>query len=427
MTYLHQGITAARFHYVEIDRGWIWCLLWQSLCVWCRCIRSSSLKLLFLAWTRTRSLTLWWRHKAGSSHCPVCFTCMPNTYPRYTMMYGGRWPLQASRAQESPVATGRLSQHGILSTVRTAAISKDAMRTAVYMPRHQTVLRQVCRHCRILQIIDFRLADDAERFQSKSKLNGFLMHKLMRFVTVNLPYLDSTLSYQWLAQRLTRTQHSLGRYAVVAIHVIILIWEFICRVNAMLFFFCKTEHYPLWLPPDDIVARGGRQELITFIESLIKNKTLPQPGAVSTMLAGPPCQDISAANPHSSKVNVMETDQVLFRPPQIDPIDWNYFIKAVTFKRHHPLQVRNNMVFPLLQAVEYFRPRYIVVEQVPAAVSTDRGSYATTVQAHLLCLGYQVCHNASHVAFKVAHGFSRGLGKSVQHSTCTRNAMLKAA
>lgn len=51
----------------------------------------------------------------------------------------------------------------------------------------------VCRHGRILQILDFRLADDAERFPNTSKLKGFLKNKLMRCVVENLPFFYSTL------------------------------------------------------------------------------------------------------------------------------------------------------------------------------------------------------------------------------------------
>lgn len=186
---------------------------------------------------------------------------------------------------------------------------------------------------------------------------------------------------------------------MVTIRAWILICEAIYRVDTKLFFCCKTEHCSLWLPPEDIVARGGRHKLVSFIKSLIKNKSLPQPGAVSTMLAGPPCQDISAANPHSSKINVMETDQVPFKPPEMDTLGQHSTMKAAIFERHESLQVRNNMVFPLLNAVEYFRPLSVVVEQVPNALFADRGAYATTLQVHLLSLGYQVCRIASHIAF----------------------------
>lgn len=56
------------------------------------------------------------------------------------------------------------------------------------------------------------------------------------------------------------------------------------------------------------------------------------------------------------------------------------------------LQVRNNMVFPLLDAIEWFKPSYVVIEQVPVALSTDKRAYATTLQHQLLTLGYQVSH-----------------------------------
>ena len=167
-----------------------------------------------------------------------------------------------------------------------------------------------------------------------------------------------------------------------------------------MFFSCRTTASPEWLSAHEIVARGGKGLLLKYVDKLREHKRLPWPGGVSIILAGPPCQDISAANPHSSKSNVMETDQVPHVPAQITQAllpCTGWFSERSRPQRGAStapgtsLQVRNNMVFPLLDAVECFKPSYIVVEQVPVALSTDKRSYATTVQHQLLTLGYQVC------------------------------------
>eukprot|EP00892_Ulva_mutabilis_P006754 jgi/Ulvmu1/4450/UM002_0175.1 len=160
------------------------------------------------------------------------------------------------------------------------------------------------------EVLDFRMADAAKRF-STAKSKGFLMQKLM-------------------------------------------------RAETQLFFCCKVDGASVWLNTDEVLARDGQRQLLSFIVRLRTDRRLPWPGGVSAILAGPPCQDISNANPHSSKRNIMDTDQV-----------------------------RNNMVFPLLDAIECFQPSFVVVEQVPVALSTDKRAYATTVQHQLLTLGYQ--------------------------------------
>jgi site-specific DNA-cytosine methylase len=53
------------------------------------------------------------------------------------------------------------------------------------------------------------------------------------------------------------------------------------------------------------------------------------------------------------------------------------------------LQIRNDMVFSLVEAISFFQPDFAVVEQVKTALCRDNGIYASTLQGLLLKHNYQ--------------------------------------
>jgi hypothetical protein len=68
----------------------------------------------------------------------------------------------------------------------------------------------------------------------------------------------------------------------------------------------------IWKSADEVLAMGqeAREKLRLYVDNVFVQGLLPQPGTVSFMPAGPPCNDLSLANPYSEKKGILGTDQV---------------------------------------------------------------------------------------------------------------------
>lgn len=108
-----------------------------------------------------------------------------------------------------------------------------------------------------------------------------------------------------------------------------------------LFFCCDTPSGCVWLTGKDVIAKGASEKLRKFIQKIWDSHMLPSRGAVSVILAGPPCQDISLANPHGERKNVMETDQVrtIQNTPSANDFGtqkFNHVVSKSAFDDDHP-------------------------------------------------------------------------------------------
>ena len=94
------------------------------------------------------------------------------------------------------------------------------------------------------------------------------------------------------------------------------------------------------------------QELINRVFS--NDSSLPKKGDVDLIAGGPPCQGFSGYNRHRNL--------------------------------HDP---RNSLVEVFLDFVDYFRPRYVLMENVPGMLSMDEGRVVKALLESFNTIGYQ--------------------------------------
>ena len=61
---------------------------------------------------------------------------------------------------------------------------------------------------------------------------------------------------------------------------------------------------------DEIVARGAGGMLLAYVRRLRSSGVVPGPEGVSQIVAGPPCQGLSAANRWREHVDILRAEQV---------------------------------------------------------------------------------------------------------------------
>lgn len=111
-----------------------------------------------------------------------------------------------------------------------------------------------------------------------------------------------------------------------------------------------------------------------FIRKYNKKGCIPRPGDVDVVTGGPPCQGVSGLNRHAKHSDVLN-----------DP--------------------KNRLLKAYFDLVEYFKPSYILMEQVQDIFKKEHGAYARTAAALFLNNGYQVrCGLMAAGSFGVAQG-----------------------
>ncbi|KAL3146940.1 hypothetical protein ABBQ38_014910 [Trebouxia sp. C0009 RCD-2024] len=99
--------------------------------------------------------------------------------------------------------------------------------------------------------------------------------------------------------------------------------------------------------------------LAAFVQEKRRTKAIPMPGDIDVVMGGPPCQGVSGLNRHSATENILKDG-------------------------------RNRQVTAFYDVVEYFRPAYVLMENVLDILKKEDGTYAKSAMASLLNMRYQV-------------------------------------
>ncbi|KAK9854471.1 hypothetical protein WJX84_000728 [Apatococcus fuscideae] len=134
--------------------------------------------------------------------------------------------------------------------------------------------------------------------------------------------------------------------------------EVLSEENSFLLFevFWVGEAVPGLLPLSRL--QTCREKLLQHVEAMQRCKRIPLPADVDIITGGPPCQGVSSANRHSLEEDIL-------RCP------------------------KNRQLLVFMEAVEWFQPAFVLMENVPEALSKENGSYGKYAATKLLNMGYQ--------------------------------------
>lgn len=129
--------------------------------------------------------------------------------------------------------------------------------------------------------------------------------------------------------------------------------------NCWLTFLVKWKGYEdiTWEPEENLTGCEG--SLNAFVQSMRSTGDLPLPGDVDVVVGGPPCQGVSGLNRHRAR------GAAVLRDP------------------------KNRQMNVFLKVVEFLRPRYCLMENVPDILKHEDGVIAKAALAALLSLRYQ--------------------------------------
>ncbi|DBB18710.1 TPA: hypothetical protein ACH3X3_000316 [Trebouxia sp. C0006] len=103
--------------------------------------------------------------------------------------------------------------------------------------------------------------------------------------------------------------------------------------------------------PDDLLA--------AFVQETHQAKAIPIPGDIDVVMGGPPCQGVSGHNRHGARINILEDS-------------------------------RNRQVTAFYNVVDFFKPGFVLMENVVDIFKKEDGTYAKSAMASLLAMRYQV-------------------------------------
>lgn len=112
-----------------------------------------------------------------------------------------------------------------------------------------------------------------------------------------------------------------------------------------------------WLPRS---ALGAYQEqLKSFCLKLRRCSVVPFPGEVNLICGGPPCQGVSGNNRHAKMRDILQ-------------------------------DVRNRQLLVFLDFVKWFKPNFVLMENVQDIMKKEEGKYVKYAMGHTLQMGYQI-------------------------------------
>eukprot|EP00891_Asterochloris_glomerata_P003939 jgi/Astpho2/3939/fgenesh1_pg.00063_%23_13_t len=117
------------------------------------------------------------------------------------------------------------------------------------------------------------------------------------------------------------------------------------------------EEEPTWVAATSLL-QGNRDVLGSWVKCVNEVHSIPQPGDVDVVMGGPPCQSVSGLNRHGKVKDIMK-----------DP-------------RNHQMQV-------FYQVVDFFRPNWVLMENVQDIMTKEDGVYLKLALGHLLTAHYQ--------------------------------------
>ncbi|KAL0043430.1 hypothetical protein WJX79_004501 [Trebouxia sp. C0005] len=103
--------------------------------------------------------------------------------------------------------------------------------------------------------------------------------------------------------------------------------------------------------PDDLLS--------AFVQKTHQTKAIPIPGDIDVVMGGPPCQGVSGHNRHGARINILEDS-------------------------------RNRQVTAFYSVVDFFKPGFVLMENVVDIFKKEDGTYAKSAMASLLAMRYQV-------------------------------------
>ncbi|KAH7617097.1 putative DNA (cytosine-5)-methyltransferase 1 [Nannochloris sp. 'desiccata'] len=136
--------------------------------------------------------------------------------------------------------------------------------------------------------------------------------------------------------------------------------DFIAKEDRWLEFYVRWEgfgpDFDTWEPADNL--EGCVEKVALFLQRLRCNKLIPFPGDVDLFVGGPPCQGVSGNNRHALTKNIL-----------LDP--------------------RNRQLLVFLAMVAWWRPSFVLMENVQDILKKEDGAYVKYAMGQMINERYQ--------------------------------------